>query len=63
MNNDILDKVMDRYGVIALLVFTISVVVLLIVWLFVSSLYPPAFFAPILAAGWMMWRVTGGKDE
>ena len=63
MSDDILDKVMNRYGVIGGFVFAISVGVLFAAWLFVSFFYPPAFFAPILAAGWMMWRVTGGKDE
>lgn len=63
MSEDILDKVMKRYGLIGVLAVAISVCVLFVSWLFASYHYPPAFFAPILAAGWMLWRVTGGKDE
>ena len=63
MSEDILDKVMNRYGVIGFIVFATSVGVLFAAWLLVSLFYPPVFLAPILVSGWMIWTFKGGKDE
>lgn len=61
MDDDILDKVMDRYGVVGLTIVIISGLGILFAWIILSLIYPIFFAFPILLAIWMVWSVT--KDN
>ena len=63
MSDFITDKILDRYGILGAFAVVLSSVVLLILWIVVCVQYPVAILTPVLIAGWMAWRVTGGKDE
>lgn len=61
MNDDIMDKILDRYGPIGLIIVIFSGLAVLFAWIIVSLMYPILFTLPVLIAIWMIWSVT--KDN
>lgn len=63
MSDDLLFKIMDRYGFLGAITVGLSVVSLWLIWIAVCVQYPVAILTPVLVMFWMVWKVTGGKDE
>ena len=63
MSDDLIDKILDRYGTFGAFAVVLSSVILLLIWIAVCVQYPVAILIPVLITGWMVWKVTGGKDE
>jgi len=60
----IMVKILDRYGVLGAIVIMLSLMILLLVWIFLCTIEPVFIFAPVfLAWGMGIWSVTRGNDD
>jgi len=63
MTEEIIDKILDRYGVLGGLTLVLALMVLILVWIYLCIVYPIFIFVPVLLAAWMVGKVMGEKDE
>jgi cobalamin biosynthesis protein CobD/CbiB len=63
MIGDTTEKILDRYGFLGALTLMLALVVLILVWIAASVIYPVAFLTPVLIAIWMVLRVKGQDNE
>jgi len=63
MDYDIIEKILNRYGILGAFAVALSVMVFLLAWVFAFMHYPVAILTPCVIAGWMAWKVKGETDE
>ena len=63
MFGDTIEKILDCYWFLGALALFLALVVLLMVWIAASVIYPVAFLTPVLVVIWMVWMVKGQDDE
>ena len=64
MDNDIIDRVWGKYGVIGLFLVCVSALVLFSAWLVAVGLWIWPAALPVLAVLWMVWRTRKeNKDD
>ena len=63
MITNLIEKILNRYGFLGALAVVLSSVILFLIWAAVCVQYPIAIIIPFLITSWMVWKVTGGKDE